>query len=102
MFNNEGAQAYAHDLISKLASLNQDFRYQLESLDEGTDLPVVRFFTRGQSPISEAGGHRKQVLVFQKENLPEDYHFPESEDCNKAVSLQMEPSILRVNAQFEI
>jgi phenylacetate-coenzyme A ligase PaaK-like adenylate-forming protein len=100
--NNRDAQVYAYDLISKLASLNQDFRYQLESLDEGTQLPVVRFFTRGQSPISEAGGHRKQVLVFQKENLPENYLFPESEDCHKAVSIKMEPSILSANAQLEI
>ncbi|BCA95077.1 hypothetical protein TUM19329_14380 [Legionella antarctica] len=52
----ENITEYAQNLISKLAMLNQDFRYQLESLDEGTILPMVRFFKRHQSQISEAGG----------------------------------------------
>ncbi|CDZ77986.1 hypothetical protein BN59_02282 [Legionella massiliensis] len=95
----EDMEAYAHALISKLASLNQDFRYQLESLDEGSVLPVVRFFKRGQSPISEAGGHRKQVLVFQKENLPEDYAFPAEEYC-RGVAIQMSDDILRSEVQL--
>lgn len=72
-------------LLSTLASINQDFRYQLEKLDEGTLLPIVRFFKRNQSPIAEAHGHRKQVLIFQKEiNLPKDYEFPDEENCKAA------------------
>ncbi len=80
--NEEQREAYAHSLLNKLVNLNQDFRYQVEKLDEGTALPLVRFFKRHQSPISEAGGHRKQVLIFQKNvNLPEDYQFPGEEQC---------------------
>ncbi|MFJ1269769.1 phenylacetate--CoA ligase family protein [Legionella lytica] len=79
-------EEYAHSLLNKLVNLNQDFRYQVEQLDEGTPLPLVRFFKRHQSPISEAGGHRKQVLIFQKGvNLPEDYQFPVAECCGYAL-----------------
>ncbi|CAM4462826.1 MAG: hypothetical protein LEGION0403_FIIPPAGN_01373 [Legionella sp.] len=63
--NEDQCEEYAHSLLNKLVNLNQDFRYQVEKLDEGTALPLVRFFKRHQSPISEAGGHRKQVLIFQ-------------------------------------
>lgn len=89
----EGMYAYAQSLLAKLAELNQDFRYQLESLEQGSELPMVRFFMRGQSPISEAGGHRKQVLVFQNENLPDNYVFPEAEAC-RGVAIAMTPEIL--------
>ncbi|MBA2711662.1 MAG: hypothetical protein H0U57_13875 [Tatlockia sp.] len=102
MFSEMDASNYSHDLIAKLATLNQDFRYQLESLDDGTELPVVRFFTRGNSPISEPDGHRKQVLVFQKENLPENYQFPESEEQHKAVTIMMDRSIIKSQIQLEI
>lgn len=72
----------ARNLLSNLASLNQDFRFQLERLDDGIKLPMVRFFKRNQSPISEAGGHRKQVLIFQKDvNLPKNYQLPNEENC---------------------
>jgi hypothetical protein len=84
-------------LLSKLAELNQDFRYQLERLDVGTDLPVVRFFKRGESPISEAGGHRKQVLIFQKGvNLDADYQYPE-EGKSYAVTIPMTDEILNLD-----
>lgn len=83
--------AYAQRLLSKLASLNQDFRYQLEALDEGTILPELIFFKRGQSPIGEAGGHRKQVLVIQKENWPENYQLPSNNDiCVGQVKMSRE------------
>ena len=69
-------------LLKQLTELNQDFRYQIQHLSETADLPTVRFFKRGESPISEAGGHRKQVLIFQKKvNLPEDYVFPSQDKC---------------------
>nr|HAT8715365.1 hypothetical protein [Legionella jordanis] len=84
---------YSQALFTKLAGLNQDFRYQLESLEEGTPLPIIRFFKRGASPISEAGGHRKQVLVFQKENLPEGFLMP-GEDLCQAVGINMNDTIL--------
>ncbi|KTC85028.1 phenylacetate--CoA ligase family protein [Legionella brunensis] len=80
--NEQQLEEYSHSLLNKLVNLNQDFRYQVEKLDEGTPLPVVRFYKRNQSPISEAGGHRKQVLIFQKGvNLPNDYQFPDKEQC---------------------
>ena len=92
------AKEHAQSLLRKLAQLNQDFRYQLESLDAGTELPVVRFFKRGQSPISEASGHRKQVLIFQKGvNLPTDYQFPAAEQC-RGEGIPMSSEILQVPA----
>lgn len=99
--SDERAESYAHDLIAKMAQLNQDFRYQLESLDEGAPLPMVRFFKRNQSPISEAGGHRKQVLVFQKENLPENYAFPDRANC-LGVSIPMSAELLEQRAQAQL
>lgn len=85
---------YAHNLISELAILNQDFRYQLQSLDEGTSLPIVRFFKRHHSPISESGGHRKQVLIFQKGiNLDNEYMFPNESVC-RGTNLKMSPDLL--------
>lgn len=73
---------FACSLISKLCSINQDFSFQVNDLDDNKILPVVRFFKRGQSPISEANGHRKQVLIFNQNNLPENYELPEdSQDC---------------------
>lgn len=78
----EEMHALAQDLLNNLVDLNQDFRYQVEKLDDEAVLPMVRFFKRENSPISEAGGHRKQVLVFQKDiNLPEGYEFPDEENC---------------------
>lgn len=93
LFDEESMQRFAQQLITKLVSMNQDFRYQVGHLSDGTELPTVRFFKRGQSPISEAGGHRKQVLVFQKENLPENYTFPGQEHC-RGVSLAMSRGLL--------
>ncbi|KTD13252.1 hypothetical protein [Legionella jamestowniensis] len=89
----EHGEDYAQNLMARLAVLNQDFRYQLDSLEDGTALPVIRFFKRHMSPISEAGGHRKQVLVFQKENLPEGYQLPGEENC-KAVRIPMSRELL--------
>ena len=91
--------AYAKTLISKLVSMNQDFRYQIDKLDEGVALPKVCFFKRNQSPISEAGGHRKQVLIFQKGvNLPVDYQYPDADNfC--AANITMDHSLLTTSAQ---
>jgi hypothetical protein len=88
-------QIYAHSLLNNLAHLNQDFRYQLEQLDRGTELPMVRFFKRNQSPISEAGGHRKQVLIFQKGvNLDKEYQFPNESNC-RSISIPMTDTVLQ-------
>lgn len=85
----QDATEHTKVLLKTLASLNQDFRYQLEHLEAGTDLPVVRFFKRGESPISEADGHRKQVLIFQQGvNLSPDYKLPEA-DKAYGVTLKM-------------
>ncbi|WED42032.1 phenylacetate--CoA ligase family protein [Legionella cardiaca] len=92
---------YAQTLMSRLALLNQDFRYQLESLNEGTPLPTVRFFKRSQSPIGEAGGHRKQVLVFQKENLPNGYQLPKEDQCQE-VTVPMSQDILNFGARAQL
>ncbi|KTD11973.1 hypothetical protein Lgra_1431 [Legionella gratiana] len=93
LFDKETMQCYAKKLISQLVNINQDFRYQIEHLSDGAALPMVRFFKRGQSPISEAEGHRKQVLVFQKENLPENYRFPEEDIC-RGVKVPMSRALL--------
>ncbi|MCC5792749.1 MAG: hypothetical protein JJT82_09125 [Legionellaceae bacterium] len=72
-------------MIRKLADLNQDLRYQLEQVETVAAFPAVRFFKRGQSPISEAGGHRKQVLIFQQGvNLDAGYVFPDETKCTVA------------------
>ncbi len=93
LFDQTTMQDFARQLLSKLVNMNQDFRYQVEHLTDGTALPMVRFFKRGQSPISEAGGHRKQVLVFQKENLPEHYALPNKDQC-QGISLLMSRELL--------
>lgn len=93
LFDEESMQEFSQKLFLNLTNMNQDFRYQVEHLVDGTDLPMLRFFKRGQSPISEAGGHRKQVLVFQKENLPENYAFPSEANCC-GISLPMSRDIL--------
>jgi hypothetical protein len=74
---------FAATMLQQLASINQDFRWQLEQLDENSLLMNVRFFNRGTSPISEAGGHRKQVLVFNQSNLPDDFELSDNKDCSK-------------------
>ena len=80
--DEEHLKEYSHSVLNKLVNLNQDFHYQVDKLDENTPLPVVRFYKRYQSPISEAGGHRKQVLIFQPGvNLDKDYQFPGADAC---------------------
>lgn len=93
LFDEKTMEHYAKNLISELVNINQDFRYQIEHLNDGTALPMVRFFKRGQSPISEAEGHRKQVLVFQKENLPENYNFPGRDVC-RGIRVPMNRALL--------
>ncbi|MFI4962829.1 MAG: hypothetical protein ACHP6H_03115, partial [Legionellales bacterium] len=74
--------AYSFAIWNNLVMLNQDLSYQVAKLDTNTPLPMVRFFKRGQSPISEAGGHRKQVLIFEKGvNLEKDYQLPQQDQC---------------------
>ncbi|MFA6302963.1 MAG: hypothetical protein WC627_07505 [Legionella sp.] len=75
-------QAHTHAIYHNLVSLNQDFRFQVDKLDDRTPLPMVRFFRRGESPIIDAGGERKQVLVFERRvNLKEDYRLPAEDKC---------------------
>ncbi|MCE3046025.1 hypothetical protein [Legionella sp. 16cNR16C] len=90
-------------LYTNLASVNQDFRWQLKQLDEGRQLPVIRYFKRGASPISETDGHHKQVLVFkQNANLARDYQFPDESLC-RAVTVPMSGEILKErSAEFGI
>lgn len=83
--NEEQMRTHAGLLFRDLTELNQDFQYQINALGPDVELPNVRFFKRNTSPISEAGGHRKQVLIFQKENLPEHYVFPEGDKCRAVV-----------------
>lgn len=97
--NEDELPEHAYNLINNLAKLNQDFCYQLEKLDDGIKLPMVRFFKRHQSPISEAGGHRKQVLIFQKNvNLPKDYQFPDDSNCC-GISIPKTTSIINLQEQ---
>lgn len=62
-------------ILQKMAQLNQDFKYHLDIKDE-VALPKLKVFAHGMSPISDPGGHRKQVLVFKNTNLPNGYQFP--------------------------
>jgi phenylacetate-coenzyme A ligase PaaK-like adenylate-forming protein len=87
ILDQEGIHECAKNLIATLVNANQDFRYQVDKLDPEAELPAVRFFKRGQSPISDAGGHRKQVLVFNQQNLPEGYKLPEDQELCRAVTL---------------
>lgn len=93
------ATQHATHLLSQLAMLNQDFRYQLQSLDTGTDLPLVRFFKRGESPISEADGHRKQVLIFQQ-GVNVDAEHPGLAQ-SYGVTVQMSDDILSSTADLQ-
>lgn len=77
----------AQGIFNRLLKGNQDFRYQVEKLEPDVLLPTIRYFKRGESPISEAGGHRKQVLIFHAKNLPENYRIPEDEE--KCVSFAL-------------
>lgn len=90
-------EAQANHIYRTLAQSNQDFKYQLDKLLEGVELPTIRYFKRGQSPISEAGGHRKQVLIFEKGvNLHKEYLFPDEENCT---SFTLRKSALLLEAQ---
>lgn len=89
----EELQELSRSLFASLIDMNQDFRYQMEHLQDGEFLPTIRIFKRGESPISEAGGYRKQVLVFQKENLPENYNYPDKTKCQES-TLVMSREIL--------
>lgn len=75
--DQETSQAFLRAMLAKMLVLNQDFRWQVDALDLGAQLPSLRFFARHQSPISEPDGVRKQVLVFQRgTTLPADYQYP--------------------------
>ncbi len=80
-------ESNAQYIFSQLVRANQDLRYQVEKLAPDVLLPTIRYFKRGESPISEAGGHRKQVLIFHEKNLPENYRVPEDEE--KCVSFAL-------------
>jgi hypothetical protein len=58
-------EKFARELLLEMARVNQDFRSHLE-IDNGAKLPKVIFFKNGKSPISDASGHRKQVMVFKE------------------------------------
>lgn len=67
------AHAILRQLIVEMAVHNQDFRAHLGRSATTPPLPRLRIFTRGESPISDAGGVRKQVLVFDDKNMPAGY-----------------------------
>ena len=91
------AQEHAQFLLAYLAQHNQDFNYQVGHLGDNETLPNVRFFKRGKSPISEADGHRKQVLIFKKNvNLAANYEFPGVSDCLVANVTKQEVSFTSV------
>jgi phenylacetate-coenzyme A ligase PaaK-like adenylate-forming protein len=89
--NPTQSKEQAQFLITYLAQHNQDFSYQIDHLGENETLPAVRFFLRGKSPISEADGHRKQVLIFKKNvNLAANYEFPGTNECSVAEVIKQE------------
>ena len=68
----EDFQKFSRQLLIEMARVNQDFRSHLE-IDNGAKLPQIIFFKKGTSPICDASGHRKQVLVFKEHDLPAGY-----------------------------
>ena len=48
-----------------MADRNEYFSAEIERLGDDDLLPTLQFFVRGKSPIAEADGQRKQVLVFE-------------------------------------
>lgn len=77
----EQRAACARQVVAEISKRNQDFRYQYENLAQDAHVLTVRFFSRGHSPISEAGGHRKQVLCFTGTNLPQNFQYPDESHC---------------------
>jgi phenylacetate-coenzyme A ligase PaaK-like adenylate-forming protein len=71
-------ESFARSLLLEMSCLNQDLRSHFE-INNTAALPTIRFFRKGTSPISDADGHRKQVLVFKDQNLPQGYQFPADE-----------------------
>ena len=95
--NQDEMEAHANHVYRTLALSNQDFKYQFDKLADGVELPTIRYFKRGQSPISDAGGHRKQVLIFERGvNLDKEYHFPDEQNCT---SFTLRKPALRLEAQ---
>ena len=94
--DEEEMHTLAQDLLNNLVDLNQDFRYQVEKLDDEAVLPMIRFFKREESPIAEAGGHRKQVLVFKKILIyPKDMNFQMKKIARVFASLTQEEQGLK-------
>jgi hypothetical protein len=75
--SREKCEKYLAMILLNMAKLNQDFKYHLDINDDAA-LPKLRAFTHGMSPISDPGGHRKQVLVFKNTNLPKNYRHPDN------------------------
>lgn len=73
-FDENAMHEFSYALVKKLTDINQDFHYQVNAQYESDPLITVRFYNPGMSLISDAGGHRKQVLVFQHgANVDKDY-----------------------------
>lgn len=67
------AQSFLHNLLVEMGRINQDFRSHIGDDKKKAALPLLRFFKKGESPISDATGHRKQVLVFNEKNTAADF-----------------------------
>lgn len=74
------------DLIVNMGKFNQDFDFHLHKNDS-VELPKMRLFTKGNSPISDASGHRKQVMVFTDKNLPDGYVFESDKLTSMVISI---------------
>lgn len=97
------SESFLANILTRMANANQDFAYQLKNLPLDTELPAVRFFSRKMSPIQDADGHRKQVLIFKSgKNLDEHYHYPEKETDSARYTIKMTQDFLAtLNAKSE-
>jgi phenylacetate-coenzyme A ligase PaaK-like adenylate-forming protein len=76
MLSRDEAHDVLRDLIVKMALHNQDFLSHLGRGAPTPYMPRLRIFEHNKSPISGlegAEGARKQVLVFDKNNMKKDY-----------------------------
>jgi hypothetical protein len=81
MLSRDQAHDVLRDLTVKMALHNQDFLSHLGRGAPTPYMPRLRIFEHGKSPISSvegAEGARKQVLVFDKNNMKKDYDIHEA------------------------
>lgn len=87
----ETAQHFLYNLLIEMGRINQDFRSHIGDAKKLAALPTLRFFKKGESPISDAAGHRKQVLVFNEKNLDKSI-LPTLENMPENQLIQLEKS----------